>query len=152
MTQSPNLPPKRARGAQMGNRNACKANRQAKALSNSISSENIPQTPIPANIEDLLDREVRLLARLMDRLEACLDQQEQEMTEDDLRKTMRAITYATHATLNILRARQIQPKQEKTLHDYLNEALTQLDAENEAEIAQKKPRGSFNPSPLFGSA
>ncbi len=120
---------KRKRGAQPGNQNASKANRDAKAAS-------LPAEPIPANIDELLDREIRLLNRLMARLEKQVDAQEaqgQEVSEEETRKTVRVISYASLATLRILRARQLLPNQEKTLQDYLDEAITELNAELKAQ-------------------
>ena len=133
----------RHRGAQPGNKNASKVNRDAKALAN--------PTPIPDEISELLDRSVRLLNRLMVKLEQYVDEHEQDLTEEETRKIIRAVTFASLAAQRILRAKQLQPPQEKTFQDYINDALTQLNEEQGVKDFRSEASGGYTslPDPLL---
>ncbi len=138
--------PKRKRGAQPGNNNACKVNRDNKAAST-------PAAPIPANIDVLLDLEVRVLTRLMTRLEKNIEDTEgQDVSEEQTAQTIRAVHYATAGTLRILRAKQLHAALgQDEMSRRLDQVLTELNEEQDAENARIRLAKDPNRSPLAAS-
>ncbi len=126
----------RKRGAQPGNRNASKANRDARSTANPKPNP----ISIPENIDQLLDLEVRVLSRLMARLERQVQQTEdQDVSEEQTANTIRAVHFATSGTLRILRAKQLNAALgEDEFSRRLNQALAELNEETEAEIDRSK--------------
>ncbi len=80
--------------------------------------------PIPVDIDELLDRTTRLLNRIMASLEDYVDQHEQDLTEAETCKIIHSIAFASLVAQRILRAKQLQPQKEETLHDYLSQVFT----------------------------
>ena len=135
------------RGAQPGNRNACKANRQAKNPTNPV--------PVPADIARLVDLGVQFLyERLLDLQQDCLENAA-EMNREEKRQMAKTASYAAAAIDKLLRAKMLQQAEnQESLTDYINKALGELNAELEADIAKEKNRrpGSSPYTPLsFGS-
>ncbi len=135
---------KRKRGAQPGNKNASKGNRQAKAAFN--------VEPMPAEMGDLIDLEVRLLTHLMANLEKRVeeqDRQEEPVPVEETRKTIRAVSYASLATLRILKAKQLfQSDTQLTLQDYLDRAIDELNNETQEQQAARIAARDARPSPF----
>ncbi len=135
----------RKRGAQPGNRNACKANRQPTPTTS---------VGIPADIAALIDLGVQFLhERLFDLQQECLKQADQ-MTLDEKRQMAKAASYAAAAIDRFLRARLLQQsEQQESLSDYINKAVTQLNAESQARRAQEQPVRTLDIPypPLFSS-
>ncbi len=135
--------PMRPRGAQPGNKNACKANRRSKADANA--------EPMPEDMGALIDLEVRLLTHLMANLEKRIeeqDRQEEPVPIEEICKSIRAVSYGSLITLRILKAKQLfQSENQSTLTDYLNQGLDELNKETEEERALRRAARDARPSP-----
>ncbi len=141
--------PARKRGAQPGNRNASKAAREPKAAAG--------LTPIPANINELLDLEILFLSELIaDLRQQCRDQA-QEMEPEEKRKMVRTITASSLATLQMLRAKQLaKSDSQEAMSYFLDSAIQELNAELEANLAAnqavrtaERPPSPYPPLPTL---
>ena len=138
-------PSKRKRGAQPGNKNASKPNREAKAQS-------LPPTPIPENIDQLLNLEIQFLSEIMADLRATYHETAPEITFEEKLKMARAAAHVTMATLRVLKARQLHAASgQDEFSRALDRALDELNHEHKAKRAGE---ARSHPSPsggLFGS-
>ncbi len=135
------------RGAQPGNRNACKANRLAKAQSNS--------TPMPDNIARLVDLGIEFLTETMLELQKTCREEFAQMNKEEKRQMVKTAAYAAAAIEKLRQSKMLQQAEhQESLTDYINKALGELNAELEADIAKEKNRkpGTSPYTPLsFGS-
>ncbi len=130
---------KRRRGAQPGNANACQANRDAKRAP-------LSPTPIPQDIDQLLELEIQFLSELMADLRATYQESAPEMTLEEKMKMARAAAQVTMATLRVLKARQLHTASgQDEFSRALNQALSELDH----ELHEKKVRGAKPPRTLI---
>ncbi len=138
--------PAHKRGAQPGNRNACKANRLAKAQSDPATT-----TPMPANIAALVDLGIEFLTETMLELQKSCRQEFKNMDREEKRQMMKAASYAATAIEKLLRAKMLQQTEnQESLSDYINQALDEMNAELEVNIAkQKQDRLSSSPYTPF---
>jgi hypothetical protein len=127
----------RKRGAQPGNRNASRANRQAKSPTGS--------TPLSPDIARLVDLGIEFLTETILNLQQACREEAEQMTREDKRQMMKAASYAATAIERLLRAKMLQQSEnQESLSDYINKALDEMNAELEADIARKK---LYHPAP-----